>query len=366
MNTYDFHIGDYARDTRALTLLEHGIYRLLLDLAYTSEKPLSNDPAHIARKIGARAEREQKTVEIILNEYFQNTPEGWTHKRVQKEMGLAQERTLKAKYSQLCRWWRDHKWPDMPTLADYLKNPTSYHDPITGHIRRPIERDTTVLSRNALLPPSAFRLPPSAPDTPLIPQGGQDTVASSTSDPEPPAETSADTPPSKKRKGRASVSEEAAQIYALYPRKTKPDTAMRAIQKRLDTGIDAQILIQATRSYAAATAKWPREDRQYIPHPSTWFNAGSFMEDPSEWTRLQPAAATQQKKGGGASRFDPAPPRIDVQDGAATIPEPPTRLPEAMAALYGDGWESWAPSWYALTPSDRAKIFNYLATNPRS
>jgi Protein of unknown function (DUF1376) len=40
MYYYQHHIGDYRKDTSHLSLIEHGIYRQLLDLYYITEKPL--------------------------------------------------------------------------------------------------------------------------------------------------------------------------------------------------------------------------------------------------------------------------------------------------------------------------------------
>jgi uncharacterized protein YdaU (DUF1376 family) len=40
VNFYSFHIGDYAAHTRHLTPIEDIAYRRMLDLYYTSEKPL--------------------------------------------------------------------------------------------------------------------------------------------------------------------------------------------------------------------------------------------------------------------------------------------------------------------------------------
>ena len=36
MHFYKFHIGDYAKDTGHLTLLEHGVYRSLMDWSYAN------------------------------------------------------------------------------------------------------------------------------------------------------------------------------------------------------------------------------------------------------------------------------------------------------------------------------------------
>jgi uncharacterized protein YdaU (DUF1376 family) len=37
MNFYKHFLGDYARDTKGLSLLEHGAYRVLLDHNYATE-----------------------------------------------------------------------------------------------------------------------------------------------------------------------------------------------------------------------------------------------------------------------------------------------------------------------------------------
>ena len=37
MNYYKFNVGDYSAATRHLSMLEHGAYRLLLDVYYTTE-----------------------------------------------------------------------------------------------------------------------------------------------------------------------------------------------------------------------------------------------------------------------------------------------------------------------------------------
>lgn len=43
-----------------------------------------------------------------------------------------------------------------------------------------------------------------------------------------------------------------------------------------------------TRAYAAAVALWPEEETQFIPHPATWFNRGSYDDDPNEWVKGKP------------------------------------------------------------------------------
>lgn len=59
MHYYEHHIGDYRRDTAHLTLLEHGVYRQLLDWYYLSEKPIPANREAVIRKISARTQEER-------------------------------------------------------------------------------------------------------------------------------------------------------------------------------------------------------------------------------------------------------------------------------------------------------------------
>lgn len=86
MHYYQHNIGDYRRDTTHLSLLEHGVYRQLIDMYYLNESPLASDLNQLFRKVCARTKEEQDAVEIILNEFFQLTEEGWTHKRCDEEI----------------------------------------------------------------------------------------------------------------------------------------------------------------------------------------------------------------------------------------------------------------------------------------
>jgi len=358
MHTYDFHIGDYARDTAHLSLLEHGVYRLLLDRAYSDEAPLTTETPKLMRKLGAKTAAEQKAVETVLEEFFTKTPEGWTHKRVIKELEEARGRSLKSKYSQVLRWWRHNKWPNEPTLAAYMANPTSYHDPVTGHIRQPNEGNTVVSNRNSYQPPTANRQPPTAKDsTPIVPKGTNETdsLALSSSDPDESPTPAPPPSPAQKKKGVAAAAES---IYAAYPRKIARDAALRAIRRRIEQGADPTQLLTATEAFHAATDRWPSDDRQFIPHPATWFNRGSYADDPREWQRAQP----DQRGPAGENFADRC---IDTaQQPTSLITPPPADLGRAMHALYGDDWQTWAPTWFQMTPGDRIAITEWLSQNP--
>lgn len=104
MNYYPFHLGDYAGATRHLSMLEHGAYRLLIDLYYLREGPLPADLAAVQRLACARTPEERAAVETVLAEFFTLTPDGWRNKRCDAEIERYQERSEKARESAGKRW----------------------------------------------------------------------------------------------------------------------------------------------------------------------------------------------------------------------------------------------------------------------
>ncbi len=88
----------------------------------------------------------------------------------------------------------------------------------------------------------------------------------------------------------------AEMIYATYPRKVAPKLAVKSILKAaIDVNANGNpaatsgalpFLLEKTKAYAEAVKRWPKEDQdRYCPHPSTWFNRGSYLDDPKEWER---------------------------------------------------------------------------------
>lgn len=90
MNYYERHLGDYAKDTAHLTMLEHGAYGLLLDRCYATEQGIPADQAHrIAR---ARSKEEKAAVDSVLAEFFSLTDGVWTNQRVEQEIAKARKK----------------------------------------------------------------------------------------------------------------------------------------------------------------------------------------------------------------------------------------------------------------------------------
>ena len=84
MHYYQFNIGDYAKSTKHLTLLEDLAYRRLLDIYYDTEKPLNSNVKQLARIAGMSAYTEE--VSNVLGDFFTETEEGFTQKKAACEI----------------------------------------------------------------------------------------------------------------------------------------------------------------------------------------------------------------------------------------------------------------------------------------
>lgn len=93
MHYYQHNIGDYRRDTSHLSLLEHGIYRTLLDLYYLNETPIPKGTDWVIRRLSAKTNDEILAIQAVLKDFFVEGVDGYTHKRCDMEI---REYTAKA------------------------------------------------------------------------------------------------------------------------------------------------------------------------------------------------------------------------------------------------------------------------------
>lgn len=85
-NWYAHHLGDYAKKTSSLTMLEHGAYRLLIDFYYSNNGPFTNDVKMLYRVCGAFNPKERAAVSKILSKYFLPENGIWRHERCDEEI----------------------------------------------------------------------------------------------------------------------------------------------------------------------------------------------------------------------------------------------------------------------------------------
>ena len=84
MNYYEHHLGDYAKDTAHLSIMEHGAYRLLLDRYYGTEAGIPADQVH--RVARARSREEKAAVDAVLMEFFILHDGIWINNRAEREI----------------------------------------------------------------------------------------------------------------------------------------------------------------------------------------------------------------------------------------------------------------------------------------
>ena len=104
MHFYQFNISDYRKRTGHLTLLEHAIYRSLIDTYYLEELPLCGDIAKLMRTHSARSKDEKEAFNAVIDEFFVLTDSGYHHEKCDQELAKIYEKSVKARHSAKVRW----------------------------------------------------------------------------------------------------------------------------------------------------------------------------------------------------------------------------------------------------------------------
>lgn len=125
MNHYPHHLGDYAKDTLGLSMLEHGAYRLLLDAYYATEEAPAAEDVYAITKAGTPAER--KAVEKVLRK-FELRDGRYYHKRVEEELEAYRERSKAAADKAAKRWKKDAQ-PNAPAMPRHMPQHQPEHMP---------------------------------------------------------------------------------------------------------------------------------------------------------------------------------------------------------------------------------------------
>ena len=143
MNSYEFHIGDYYRETRNLSQGEHYIYRSLLDECYLHEVPLTTDPKMIMRLIGIKSDQIED-LEFILDRFFMLTPDGWINNRVNEELAKIYAKSAAAKASADARWAKHKNNANgMRTQCERNANGMLPSNPLTPLPSDPVKKTAT-------------------------------------------------------------------------------------------------------------------------------------------------------------------------------------------------------------------------------
>jgi uncharacterized protein YdaU (DUF1376 family) len=135
---YQFNIKDFHYDTGHLDLVTEGTYRRLIDFAYETEAPIA-DISYTSRRIRC----EESVVTAVLEEFFQQTEEGWVHTRIQKEVAAYQQLKQKGKVAAAKRWNGSGMGNPSPTQCqtDAPPMPTKNQEPIN---QEPVKKTVAV------------------------------------------------------------------------------------------------------------------------------------------------------------------------------------------------------------------------------
>ena len=130
MHYYQHNIADYRKDTSHLTLVEHGIYRQLLDSYYLDEIPLTADLDKLMRSHSVRTADEQQSLKNVLADFFELTKKGYVHKRCDEVIAEYHGKSVKARASAMARWAKKHKGVDANALQTQSEG-NANHKPLT-------------------------------------------------------------------------------------------------------------------------------------------------------------------------------------------------------------------------------------------
>lgn len=102
------YTGDYLRDTRRLSLAEHGAYLLLIMAYWDTGKPLPDDDRVLARIVGTTA-TEWAMLRPAMYPFFVVEDGVWRHKRIDQELARTTAIRQKRREAAQSSWARRRK-----------------------------------------------------------------------------------------------------------------------------------------------------------------------------------------------------------------------------------------------------------------
>jgi len=108
LHYYQFNIGDYRRDAQHLGLLEHGIYRQLIDTYYLNGGPLKSDHDQLMRTHCVRTAEEKQAYENVIKDFFEQDGGLLIHRGCEKVIAAFRKKSKSAADSANARWSQSH------------------------------------------------------------------------------------------------------------------------------------------------------------------------------------------------------------------------------------------------------------------
>jgi uncharacterized protein YdaU (DUF1376 family) len=201
-------------------LLEHGVYRQLLDTYYLNEKPIPDDIPEVSRRLSAKTDLDILAIQSVLKDFFVLTENGWIHPRCDQEIAWYHGKADRAR--------KNGKLGGRPkkTKVVIFENPdvtqtkpdhklTNNQEPITNN-HKPIKK---------------------TPKPPTASPGGF------------------------------------ADFWKAYPKKVAKPAALKAFVKLHING-ELPLLLEAIENQGLRS-----RDLQFVPNPSTWLNQRRWEDE---------------------------------------------------------------------------------------
>lgn len=141
MHYYTHNIADYRKDTGHLTMLEHGIYRALIDWYYLDEEPIPRETQVVIRRLRLGSESDIAALKNVLSDFFELHEDGYHQSRCDQELKVYKQKAARNKVNGK-RGGRPKKTQVVisgnPELSDQEptrnpnKRPTNNQEPITN------------------------------------------------------------------------------------------------------------------------------------------------------------------------------------------------------------------------------------------
>ena len=136
MHYYKRNIGDYHKKAGRLSLLQHGVYSILMDAIYDREKFPTKQEA--IDWCWASTPEEVAAVELVLNKFFTNGNGVYKQKRIEDEINAFQNRSETNKRIAIERETKRKKKSTKRARTDHESPPN--HKPLTTN-HKPIPKD---------------------------------------------------------------------------------------------------------------------------------------------------------------------------------------------------------------------------------
>lgn len=273
MNYYEHHLGDYLRDTAHLSMLEDGAYRRLIDAYYIREAPLPAELRDVFRLVRAQSKQDREAVEVVLREFFTQTPDGWRHGRCEREIAsyletIPDREARRENDRERQRRARERRKALFDKLRAFDVVPA--YDTKTSELEAMLSRvQKRDASRDVTQPVTRDNTATHTPDTRH--------------------QTPEEHPPTPRKRG--SVHEFPPgfdAFWSAYPRKTaKPAAAKAFARLKPDDAMLRAMLAAIERQ--RRWPQWTKDGGEFIPHPATWLNGRRWEDSETSASRGMPA-----------------------------------------------------------------------------